>query len=41
MFGYLTQDLFLGMGSTFYLQAIFTHPNHVSLLDGAMSGHSL
>lgn len=38
MFGYLTQDLFLGQGSTFYLQAIFTHPNHISLLDGSMGG---
>ncbi len=37
MFGYLAQDLFQGLGSTFYSQAIFTHPNHVSLQDGSMS----
>lgn len=41
MFGYFTQDLFLGLGSSFYLQAIFIHPNHVSLQDGEMSESSI
>jgi hypothetical protein len=27
-FGYLTHDLFLGLGNTFYHQALFIHPNH-------------
>lgn len=41
IFGYLTQDLFLGQGSTFYLQALFTHPNHIGIQDGSLSEASL
>ncbi len=33
-FGYLTHELFLGFGSTFYGQSLFTLPLHVRLLDG-------
>jgi len=34
-FGYLTHELFLGFGSTFYGQSIFIHPLHIRLLDGS------
>ena len=30
-FGFMTHELFLGLGSTFYQQAIFTHPDNLSL----------
>jgi hypothetical protein len=35
-FGYLTHETFLGIGSTIYQGAIFTHPNNIALLDGSM-----
>ena len=31
--GYLTQEVFLAYGSTFYGQSIYTHPDHIRLLD--------
>jgi NADH:ubiquinone oxidoreductase subunit 5 (subunit L)/multisubunit Na+/H+ antiporter MnhA subunit len=36
-FGFLTHEMFLGLGSTFYSQALFIHPDHQVLLDGTMS----
>jgi NADH-ubiquinone oxidoreductase chain 5 len=36
-FGFLTHELFLGIGSTFYQQAIFTHPENLTLLDGPLA----
>lgn len=36
-FGYLTNDLFLGMGNTFYFQSLFFHPINISLLDGSFN----
>ena len=33
-FGYVTNELFLGFGSSFYGQSIFTLPQHIRLLDG-------
>jgi NADH-ubiquinone oxidoreductase chain 5 len=39
-FGYLTHDLFLGLGNTFYQQALFIHPNHLALLDASLSASS-
>lgn len=40
-FGFITHELFLGLGSTFYQQAIFTHPDNLTLLDGPLSAPSL
>jgi len=41
-FGYLAHEVFLGMGSTFYSQALFFHPaNPVGLLDGSFSPNSI
>jgi len=40
-FGFLTHELFLGLGSTFYQQALFTHPSNLTLLDGPLSAPSL
>nr|YP_009659063.1 NADH dehydrogenase subunit 5 [Chytriomyces confervae]QCQ69061.1 NADH dehydrogenase subunit 5 [Chytriomyces confervae] len=37
LFGYLTHDLFLGLGNTFYQQVIFIHPNHLALLDASLA----
>ena len=31
-FGFLTHELFLGLGSSFYQQALFTHPSNLTLL---------
>jgi len=39
--GFLTHELFLGLGSTFYQQALFTHPSNLTLLDGPLSAPSL
>lgn len=40
--GYLTHELFLSYGSTFYYNSIFIHPNSTSsLLDGPFSGSKL
>jgi len=37
--GYLTQELFLSYGSTFYLNSIFTHPlAHTFLFDASFGG---
>ena len=36
-FGFLAHEMFLGSGSTFYLQSLFVHPDHQILLDGIMS----
>jgi len=36
-FGFLAHEMFLGSGSTFYLQSLFIHPDHQILLDGIMS----
>ena len=36
-FGYLSHDLFLGIGTTFYQNSLFTHPNHFALFDGPLS----
>lgn len=33
-FGYVTNELFLGFGSSFYGQSLFTLPQHIRLLDG-------
>lgn len=33
-FGYITHELFLGFGSSFYGQSIYTLPQHIRLLDG-------
>ena len=41
MFGYLTHELFLSFGSTFYLNSIYTHPNTTSFLFDASFGGSL
>nr|NP_150324.1 NADH dehydrogenase subunit 5 [Spizellomyces punctatus]AAK84253.1 NADH dehydrogenase subunit 5 [Spizellomyces punctatus] len=40
-FGFLTHELFLGLGSTFYQQALFTHPSNLTMLDGPLSPPSL
>jgi NADH-ubiquinone oxidoreductase chain 5 len=32
-FGYVTKDLFVGMGTDFYNNALFIHPNHSILVD--------
>jgi hypothetical protein len=34
-FGYITHELFLGLGHTFYQQVLFIHPNNLGLLDGS------
>jgi NADH-ubiquinone oxidoreductase chain 5 len=33
VFGYLSKDLFIGLGSDFFANAIFIHPNHIILVD--------
>ena len=38
--GYLTHELFQGQGSSFYQQALFTHPNNLTLQDGPLSAPS-
>nr|QCQ69080.1 NADH dehydrogenase subunit 5 [Synchytrium taraxaci] len=40
-FGYITNELFLGIGSHFYGQSLFLHPDHLILLDGSLSPASL
>ena len=32
-FGYLTRDLFVGLGSDFFGNSLFVHPNHLSLIE--------
>jgi hypothetical protein len=37
-FGYLTHEVFIGLGNTFYLQALFFHPaSSIQLLDGSFA----
>jgi NADH-ubiquinone oxidoreductase chain 5 len=33
VFGYLSKDLFIGLGSDFFANAIFIHPNNIILVD--------
>jgi NADH-ubiquinone oxidoreductase chain 5 len=40
-FGYLTNELFMGIGSYFYGQSLFIHPDHLILLDGTLSPTSI
>jgi NADH-ubiquinone oxidoreductase chain 5 len=40
-FGYLTHELFLGLGHTFYSNSLFTHPNHMTILNGLLSPWTL
>lgn len=40
-FGYLTNELFMGIGSNFYEQSLFIHPDHLILLDGTLSPASI
>jgi NADH-ubiquinone oxidoreductase chain 5 len=40
-FGYLTNELFMGIGSSFYEQSIFIHPDHLILLDGTLTPGSI
>ena len=39
-FGYLFNDLFLGLGSNFYSNSLFIHPDHLRLFDGLFSNNS-
>jgi hypothetical protein len=39
--GYIGQDLFLAYGSTFYGNSIFTHPDHLRLLDASYASSAL
>ena len=39
--GYFTNEIFLGFGSTFYLNSIFTHPNAPTFLFDATFGGSI
>ena len=39
--GYLSHELFLGFGSTFYINSLFTHPNAPTFLFDATFGGSL
>lgn len=36
-FGYLFSDLFIGIGSDFFHNSLFTHPNHISLIEAEFS----
>jgi len=36
-FGYIFSDLFVGMGSDFLANSIFTHPNHITLVEAEFS----
>ena len=38
-FGYLFRDLFIGLGTNFWDYSLFTHPNHLSILEAEF--HSL
>lgn len=39
-FGYIFNDLFLGLGSNFYSNSLFIHPDHLRLFDGLFSTNS-
>lgn len=36
-FGYIFSDLFVGMGSDFFANSVFIHPNHVTLVEAEFS----
>nr|YP_009739461.1 NADH dehydrogenase subunit 5 [Tricholoma saponaceum]QIC20305.1 NADH dehydrogenase subunit 5 [Tricholoma saponaceum] len=36
-FGYIFSDLFVGVGSDFFGNSLFTHPNHISLIEAEFS----
>jgi NADH-ubiquinone oxidoreductase chain 5 len=36
-FGYIFSDLFIGMGSDFFGNSVFTHPNHITLIEAEFS----
>jgi NADH-ubiquinone oxidoreductase chain 5 len=36
-FGYIFSDLFVGMGSDFFAASVFTHPNHITLIEAEFS----
>ena len=36
-FGYIFSDLFVGMGSDFLANSVFTHPNHITLVEAEFS----
>jgi NADH-ubiquinone oxidoreductase chain 5 len=40
-FGFLTSELFLGLGSGYYQGALWTHPDHLLLLNTMISGLSM
>lgn len=37
MFGYITKDIFVGIGTDFLSYTLFTHPNHISHVDAEFS----
>lgn len=41
VFGYFAHELFLGMGSSFYMNSLFIHPSHLLLLDAPFAQSSL
>lgn len=41
LFGYITNELFLGIGCYFYEQSLFIHPDHLILLDGTLTPGSI
>ncbi len=40
-FGYITHELFIGLGSEFYNNSIFIHPDNLRLFDGSLSQGSI
>jgi NADH-ubiquinone oxidoreductase chain 5 len=36
-FGYIFSDLFIGMGTDFFGNSVFTHPNHIILIEAEFS----
>lgn len=36
-FGYVFSDLFVGLGTDFFNNSVFTHPNHISLVEAEFS----
>lgn len=39
--GYLTKDMIIGLGTDFWSHAIFTHPQHLTLLESEFIPHSI
>jgi hypothetical protein len=37
IWGYLTQEVFLGAGTELFNNSLFTHPDHIRLFDGSLS----